>query len=331
MNSRRLRAFTLVELLVVIAIIGVLVGLLLPAVQRARESSRRNSCLNNLRQLAAVTIEYEGKMRRIPGLFEPLNPDRLTAAKPRHMITWPIVLMPQLEREQVFNLYASGGGGNVYVPIFVCPSDSKKSNAGPELSYVANAGRSGPAATQKVANGPFINQVAHPNMYVREGAWRDGREYTLIYSENVDASHYDIIGWNIWKIVDTIQDEEAIPFNRMWGTAFFWGSNSFGRTAINAPGTDRSTFVCDDSEADSHFYEYAGNGKCGKEGGQGMASWARPSSYHGGGVNVAFSGGRCIWLKEDIDYRVYVALMTLFDQNSDSADPNFLLEDNMFQ
>ena len=60
------RAFTLVELLVVIAIIGTLVALLLPAVQRARESSRRSSCSNNLRNITLSTVQYEDRFRSLP-------------------------------------------------------------------------------------------------------------------------------------------------------------------------------------------------------------------------------------------------------------------------
>lgn len=123
--SRARRGFTLVELLVVIAIIGALVALLLPAVQAARESSRRTRCANNLRQQGLALIGFEGEHRTLPvGCI-----DCLDDSKTFH--SWNSQILPWLEqsalRKQLdFTLpsYEAPNidAGAVVLDVFVCPS-----------------------------------------------------------------------------------------------------------------------------------------------------------------------------------------------------------------
>lgn len=90
-NPVRRTGFTLVELLVVIAIIGILVGMLLPAVQQVRESARRVDCLNNIRQIGMAINNYEGSRKQLP-------PSRAADA----YLTWTVMLMPYMEEDNLF-------------------------------------------------------------------------------------------------------------------------------------------------------------------------------------------------------------------------------------
>jgi len=129
-SSRPPRArcgFTLVELLVVIAIIGILVGLLLPAVQSAREAARRMSCGNNLKQIGLATQNYEAATKRIPP-SACVNPRVTTNA------SWSIHgrLLPYLEQNNLANQVDLSVNWNQFpilsryrVPTYVCPSDPK--------------------------------------------------------------------------------------------------------------------------------------------------------------------------------------------------------------
>lgn len=143
----RRKAFTLVELLVVIAIIGVLVGMLLPAVQMVRESARRTTCLNNLKQLGLATMNYETTHMNFP-------PSRAAD----QFMTWPFYLMPYMELNNLAEQldgqapYASQPPEvlNRTVEAWICPSrprsafvsnfESRGEPVGPVSDYAGNAG-----------------------------------------------------------------------------------------------------------------------------------------------------------------------------------------------
>src|SRR5437773_558439 len=95
------RAFTLVELLVVIAIIGVLVALLLPAVQSARESARRMSCMNNLKQIGLALHNHHDAF----GTFPPGGVTNGTCCGTQSGATWTIYILPFIEQQMLYDKY----------------------------------------------------------------------------------------------------------------------------------------------------------------------------------------------------------------------------------
>jgi prepilin-type N-terminal cleavage/methylation domain-containing protein len=140
-------AFTLIELLVVIAIIGVLIGLLIPAVMRVREANNRAKCESNLRQVDEAAHNYHDVYSKFPPAVQLFNPppngtrDSLSAYrtgnKPLFGPNWAVLLLPYLEQETLFRsaniagCMANDDEGwrkvrSVSIPLLLCPSDSRQ-------------------------------------------------------------------------------------------------------------------------------------------------------------------------------------------------------------
>lgn len=127
------RAFTLVELLVVIAIIGVLVALLLPAVQAAREAGRRSSCQNNLKQLALGTHNFHDTAGYLPpGGEDDVYPIPANGTNTINGTSWIVLILPQIEQTNIYSQYnralaysSQFAIGNMRVPVIYCPSGTQ--------------------------------------------------------------------------------------------------------------------------------------------------------------------------------------------------------------
>jgi len=186
--------FTLVELLVVIAIIGILIGMLLPAVQSVREAARRTQCLNNTRQLAMAALNYESANRHFPpGVVD--DDDNLQDA----MRNGWVDMLPFFEQNTVYDQYDLNSDwksptnrelAKINIPVFRCPSNSPDFRQfgdfeGASCDYAMCKGPSG-ALLETTPVGVF-----GVNSKVSFSSITDGSSNTFMLGEAISSSRID--------------------------------------------------------------------------------------------------------------------------------------------
>ena len=326
-SFRRRSAFTLIELLVVIAIIAILIGLLLPAVQKVREAAARMKCSNNLKQLGLALHNYEGGNGKLPPLY-PFTAPGLTTTNYKY--TWSVLaqLNPYLEQTAIFNnmdltqpVYDATNNitaANKFavvqkIGIFLCPSDKGEpvssaygvANMGP-TNYVANHGTGttgGGYGSPVNADGIFVTQFGFKITDIT-----DGTSNTVAFSESIlgdgaeatatqpgdERTAYKYTGYSGTLPSDANCAGTPTNWNGYNRRGFMWASGEVRCVSYNhyyPPNTKNFDCVANDPTAAN--YTYLGVG------------YRAARSRHTGGVNCLLGDGSVRFVRDSVDLGVW--------------------------
>jgi prepilin-type N-terminal cleavage/methylation domain-containing protein/prepilin-type processing-associated H-X9-DG protein len=321
-------AFTLVELLVVIAIIGVLVALLLPAVQAAREAARRNSCQNNIRQLSLACLNHESAQRRLPAGFTSIDAGAPNVSVDSHH-TWASYLLPYLEQASVFGqidfsipayrpweLAGATRPDNApwtftQLDVYLCPSDQ------PRNIHTGDA-----------------QWFAHGNYLANQGWWKwfqrtskntwDARFAIELRDTEVDKrGPFEKVFSQQNKGMELKQIEDGTSNTAMLGECrqypgedsrgvLFLGSSVYSHeNPPNAASQDQLEWCADGNGADDKTGELNPSAPCTEQYRGARGPWTQPArSQHAGGVNISFCDGRVLFVSDGVEVNVWRAIST---------------------
>jgi prepilin-type N-terminal cleavage/methylation domain-containing protein/prepilin-type processing-associated H-X9-DG protein len=298
--------FTLVELLVVIAIIGVLVALLLPAVQAARESARRMQCANNLKQIGLAFTNYHDTAKWFPpgAVWRSSN-----AGEPENRGSFFVRLLPYVEQQALYNLFDFNKNtddqrmtsastseflkGQV-LPVFICPSDTVRrtgtapnfimpasyhTNMGPNNQITNNANCSCPLfQTFRTFNRPNTTDTNPPGPFTRRG-W----QYQSKMADCLDGLSNTIF-------VGEVRAECSGHVRGGWSASNRWGA--FTQIPINFDSC-RTLAVAQSEGKDPCYADCTWNTEVGFK------------SLHPGGAAFVFGDGSVQFLQQNIDMKLY--------------------------
>ncbi len=342
------KGFTLVELLVVITIIGILISLLLPAVQAAREAARRMQCQNNLKQLALAVVNYESQWQ----IFPPSSSWAADASPSdsgqlgNYRANWCILVLPFLEQQALYNAFdftkpISGSTSpnnvaarSVQISTMLCPTDSRnrepfmgsQNSATSALgdnwargNYAANA------ALGQMITGTDVNCAALPssagwklsymrgvmgaNSSVTVAQVRDGTSNTALLGEiRAGVTNFDSRG--VWAL--------SGGSSALWGHGGIYGDDY---------GPNCSYMDSDDIIAGSAIRAaFGGIDGLIAEGMPCYSDWSvnvqqTARSMHAGGVNACFADGSVHWIGDYIQVKPSTTTdLSVWDRLMASAD-----------
>jgi len=210
--SRFLYGFTLVELLVVIAIIGVLVALLLPAVQAAREAARRSQCTNNLKQIGLAIQSYHSALGSFPPGALVEIPEVCQRTGDCRGIAMHVLMMPYFEQDalqETFRPFYDSDGGwidwavdedtgevnpliSTPVSVYICPSNSRWTDYLERKDYFGVTGGVFSEFPRAFRGLVFSDGVMYPNSFTRIGEITDGTSNTFAVGESVHGHPYGL-------------------------------------------------------------------------------------------------------------------------------------------
>jgi prepilin-type N-terminal cleavage/methylation domain-containing protein/prepilin-type processing-associated H-X9-DG protein len=324
MRQRRSRVgFTLVELLVVIAIIGVLVALLLPAVQAAREAARRTECSNKLKQLALAMHLYHDANKTFPPGAQ-MSSTSIGGAS--YFAGWTREIMPFVENSQLRDLYVpdvpvshprderAKQFRETSVGLYNCPSDFPPELAipgsGPHnnqefrtSSYRANAGRGDGFVTWYLYEDVGLESSPPDPQTGRHWGWR-GPVHTEISRGSPQPTDRGVLRRESFKnIVDgtshtLLLGESTNEFNRrrsFW--AWTWGNYLMSQPSAQERTFDHNYPNCPNDTGTTGAYPGRSRRTC-------MSAWW---AWHAGGMNAAMCDGSVGFVLFDIDLNLFAS------------------------